>query len=131
MSSASHSTTSGNANRHDMIWSRSEKANARRAFDAVLRWELQEVMQETKRMAIQIKEPSDLWDLEQYLTRRRKEIDHKYNSRGSQLTHVFGTLLQEGRIAEQELHGLREDKLASIRSYAKFVAESDVASLGF
>ena len=131
MSSPSHSTPSGNANRHDMMWLRSERAIARRAFDAALKRELQEVMQKAKRMASQIKEASDLWDLEQYLTRRRKEIDRKYDSRGSQLTHVFGTLLQEGRIAEEELRGLREDRLASIRSYAKFLAESDVASLGF
>jgi hypothetical protein len=29
------------------------------------------------------------------------------------------------------LRGLREDRMASIRSYAKFLAESDVALLGF
>jgi hypothetical protein len=127
MSTPSHSTTSGNANRPDMIWSRSEKAIARRAFDAVLRRELQEVMQEAKRMASQIKEPSDLWALEQYLTGRRKEIDRKYDSRSSRLAQVFGRLLQKGRLAEEELRGLREDKLASIRSYAKFLAESDAA----
>ena len=104
-----------------------ETTTVRRAFDAVLRRELQEVMQETKRMASRIKEPSDLWDLEHYLARRRKEIDHKYDSRSSHLTQVFGRLLREGRLAEEELHGLREDKLASIRSYAKFLAESDAA----
>jgi hypothetical protein len=41
------------------------------------------------------------------------------------LTQVFGALLQEGRLAEEELRGLREDKLAAIRSYAKFLAKSD------
>jgi len=49
---------------NEPIWSRSEKAIARKAFDAALKRELQEVMQETKQMASQIKEPSDLWDLE-------------------------------------------------------------------
>ena len=127
MSSLSRSAPSSNANRHDMMWSRSERAIARRAFDAVLRRELQEVMQEAKRMANQIKEPSDLWTLEQYLTGRRKEIDRKYDSRSSRLAQFFGRLLQQGRLAEEELCGLREDKLASIRSYAKFLAESDAA----
>ena len=125
MSSLSSST--GNANQRDLTWSPSEKAIARKAFDAALKRELHEVMQETKQMASQIKEPSDLWDLEHYLTERRKEIDRKYNYRYSQLTHVFGKLLQEGRLGEEELRGLREDKLKPIRSYAKFLTETDAA----
>jgi hypothetical protein len=114
-------------NRRDPRWSRSEKAIARKAFDAALGRELREVIQETKQKTNQIKQPSDLWDLEHYLTQRRKEIDRKCDCRFSQLTHVFGRLLQEGRLAEEELRGLREDKLESIRSYAKFLAEMDAA----
>jgi hypothetical protein len=112
---------------NEPIWSRSEKAVARTAFDAALKRELQEVMQETKQMASQINEPADLWDLEHYLTQRRKEIDRKYDYRYSQLTHVFGRLLHESRLSEEELRGLREDKLKPIRSFAKFLAEMDAA----
>ena len=117
----------GDPKQHDLTWSRSEKTIARKAFDAALKRELHEVMQEAKHMASQIQQPSDLWDLEHYLTERRKEIDRKYNYRSSQLTHVFGKLLQECRLGEDELRGLREDKLNSIRSYAKFLAEMDAA----
>ena len=35
----------------------------------------------------------ELWDLEDHLTRRLKEINYKYDSRGSRLTHVLGKLL--------------------------------------
>ena len=104
-------------------WSRSEKAIARSAFDVALNRELHTVMQKAKQMASQINEPSELWELEQYLTQRRKEIDRKYDYRYSQLTHVFGRLLYEGRVNEEELSGLREDKLKPIRSVAKFLAE--------
>src|SRR5580692_10126771 len=102
--------------RNEPVWSRSEKAIARKAFDAALSRELHEVIQEAKRMASQIMQSSDLWDLEYYLTQRRKEIDRKYDYRYSQLTLVFGKLLQEGRLAEEELRGLAEDKLESIHS---------------
>jgi hypothetical protein len=78
---------------NEPIWSRSEKAIARKAFDAALKRELHEVMQETKQMASQIKEPSDLWDLERYLTEHRKDIDRKYDTRGSRLKDVLGRLL--------------------------------------
>jgi len=108
---------------NEPIWSRSERTVARAAFDAALRWELQEVMQEAKQKANQVHEPADLWDLEHYLTQRRKEIDRKYEYRYSQLTHVFGRLLHEQRLCEEELRGLREDKLKPIRSFAKFLAE--------
>lgn len=78
-------------------------------------------------MANQIKGPTDVWELEHYLTERRKEINRKYDYRYSQLTHVFGRLLYEGRVSEEELRGLQEDKLKPIRSLAKFLAEDSVA----
>jgi hypothetical protein len=108
---------------NEPIWSRSEKALARKAFDAALGRELHEVIQEAKKMASQIQQSSDLWELEHYLTRRRKEIDRKYDYRYSQLTQVFGRLLFEKRLREEELHGLQEDNLNSIRSVAQFLAK--------
>ena len=108
---------------NEPTWSKSEKAIARTAFDAALKRELQDVMHKTKQMANQIKEPGDVWELEYYLTERRKEINRKYDYRYSQLRYVFGRLLYEGRVSEEELRGLQEDKLKSIRSLAKFLAE--------
>jgi hypothetical protein len=80
-------------------------------------------MQEAKEKANQVNEPADLWALEHYLTQRRKEIDRTYDYRYSQLTNVFGRLSHESRLSEEDLHGLREDKLKAIRSFAKFLAE--------
>jgi len=53
-------------------------------------------------MANQILQSSDLWDLEHYLTERRKEIDRKYDYRSSRISHVLGTFLREGRLDEEE-----------------------------
>lgn len=113
----------GYASASDMTWSRSEKTIARRAFDAALKRELHELIQEAKEIAGQIKQPSDLWDLQEYLTQRRKEIDRKYNYRYSHLTEVFGRLLYETRVSEEELRGFSEDKLKTIRSFARFLAD--------
>ena len=79
------------------------------------------MMQETKKMAIQINEPDDLWALEQYLTERRKDINRKYDPRGSRLKDVLGRLLYENRLGEDDLRGLREEKMKSIRSFAQFL----------
>ena len=68
-------------------------------------------MRETKQMASQINEPDDLWGLERYLTERRKDIDRKYDTRGSRLKDVLGRLLYENRLGEEDLRGLREEKI--------------------
>ena len=112
---------------NEPTWSKSEKVIARTAFDAALKRELQDVMRKTKQMANQIKEPADVWELEHYLTERRKEIDRKYDYRYSQLTQVFGRLLYEKRLGEKELGALREDRLKLIRSFAKFLADDTAA----
>jgi hypothetical protein len=108
---------------NEPIWSKSEKTIARKAIDAALGRELHEVIQEAKKMASQIQHSSDLWDLEHYLTERRKDINRKYDYRYSQLMHVFGRLLYERRLREEELRGLREDKLKPIRSFAQFLRD--------
>jgi Photoprotection regulator fluorescence recovery protein len=109
--------------RNEAIWSRSEKAIARKAFDAALGRELHEVIQKAKQMANKIQQSSDLWDLEHYLTKRRKEIDRKYDFRGSRLTDVLGRLLYENRLGEEDLRGMREEKMKSIRSFAQFLRD--------
>jgi hypothetical protein len=108
---------------NEPTWSKSEKAIARTAFDAALGRELHEVIQEAKRMANEIQKSADLWDLEDHLTQRRKEIDRKYDFRGSRLTDVLGRLLYENRLGEEDLRGLREEKMKSIRSFAQFLRD--------
>ena len=74
-------------------------------------------------MASQIQQSSDLWDLEHYLTERRKEIDRKYDYRGSRLKDVLGRLLYENRLCEEDLRGLREEKMKSIHSFAQILRD--------
>ena len=117
-------TTNRYPYQNEPIWTRSEKAIARKAFDAALKRELNEVMREAKQMANQINKPDDLWDLERYLTERRKDIDRKYDARGSRLKDVLGRLLYENRLEEKDLRGLREEKMKSILAFAQFLRES-------
>jgi hypothetical protein len=102
----------------DLKWSRAEKLIARKAFDRALQLEFETLIRDTKEIAGKIDQPSDLWELERYLSQRRKEIDRLYDYRYSVLPSVFGGLIRKGRLREQELHGLAEDKLRCIRSHA-------------
>ena len=114
---------------NEPAWSRSEKALARKASDAALGRELREVIQEAKKMASQINEPDDLWGLERYLTEHRKAIDRKYDTRGSRLKDVLGRLLYENRLGEEDLRGLREEKMKAIRSFAQFLRDDAARSV--
>ena len=100
-------------------WSAHEKKIARRVFEQALSVELAQTIAEFKSRAAAIAGPDDMWPLEEFLQRRRREIDVKYDYRYSQLRVVFGLLLREGRISEDALAGLSEDKLAAIRRVAE------------
>jgi hypothetical protein len=104
-------------------WSHAEKQIARKAFELALDREFRSVIRRAKDMAGNIEQPTDLWDLEHYLTETRKRIDRTYGYRYSVLTDVFGRLIREDRLSEKELQGLGEDKLESIRSYANLLAK--------
>src|SRR5664279_5737756 len=100
-----------------MHWSPAEKAVARKAFESALKREFEALIMETKQRAAAITRSDDLWELEDHLTRRRKEIDGVYDYRYSMLLDVFGYLVREGRLKTEELNGLAEAKLAFIRAY--------------
>ena len=110
---------------HHLKWSHAEKQIARKAFELALDREFQTVIRRAKDMAGKIEQPTDLWELEHYLTQSRTKIDRTYDYRYSVLTQVFGRLIREGRLSEKEIRGLERDKLESIRSCAKFLAEFD------
>jgi hypothetical protein len=106
-------------NRHEPKWSPQEKKIARRVFDQALQQELDEVVQKVKEMARDLKEPSEVWKIEAYLTGRRKSIDADYDYRYSQLPLLFGQLVSRGRIRVEDLQGLDEEKLGFVRFMTK------------
>jgi len=70
------------------MWSKKEKAAARQAFDKAYERETIKLANEVKEMANTIKTPEDIWDLHDFLTEKRNEVDEKYDYRYSILPHV-------------------------------------------
>ena len=100
---------------HDEHWSKSEKEIARRAYAAARSREYAALSEEVRRRAKSVADPSDIWELHDFLTRKRKAFDQKYNYRYSKLVFVFGELIAGGWLTEAELVGLDEEKLTRIR----------------
>ncbi len=76
------------------------------------------MMERLKGLAVKAKLPEDIWAIHDYLTEQRKMIDGKYEYRYSQLIAVFGRLLREKWIQDEELEGLSEEKIQAIRHIA-------------
>jgi hypothetical protein len=103
---------------HSNVWTESEKKIAHRVYESALQRELAEIIEEFKTKAANVKTPEDMWAVQKYLERSQREIEEKYDYRYSQLILIFGRLLREGRIEEDDLKGMAEDKLADIRRVA-------------
>ncbi|MFC3324631.1 hypothetical protein [Mesorhizobium cantuariense] len=104
-------------------WSASEKKIARHAFDAALEVALARTMAEFKSKANAATLPAEMWEVEDYLRGRRREIDRMFDYRYSQLLYVFAGLIWAGYLDEGLLAGLSQDKRDAIRRDIAF-AES-------
>ena len=101
------------------MWSKNEEVVARQAFDKAYERETIRLAYEVKEMANTIKTHEDIWELHDFLKEKRKEIDGKYDYRYSQLIFVFGRLLNEGWLEEDDLEGLNEEKITKIKNVAE------------
>lgn len=96
-------------------WSPREKKIARGAFDETIDSTLSQIIADFKAKAAAVVTSDDMWALEGYLRRKRREVEETFDYRYSQLPLVFARLISEGYMDEAQLSGLSDDKLATIR----------------
>jgi hypothetical protein len=100
-------------------WSKKEKAIARRAFENAYEKECKNLIKQIQKRASEAKDPSDIWRLNDFLTKRIKDIENKYDYRYSMLILVFARLMQERWLTVDDIEGLGEDKISKIRYLAE------------
>ena len=100
---------------HDK-WSKKEKTIARTAFDKAYEKECFQIIEKLKKKTLKLSGPEDIWDLHDYLSEIRKEIDKKYDYRYSVLILVFSKLLKQQWLNIEDLEGLSSDKIDRIKS---------------
>lgn len=113
------------AGRRDLHWSHREKSVARAAFDSALARETAAIRKKVEEMLQRSNEPSAVWDVFEFLFKKKRELERKYDYRYSVLTGVFARLLYEGWVAESDLAGLNPEKLELVRRGAGTVRELD------
>ncbi|MCU0552353.1 MAG: hypothetical protein MUC48_23730 [Leptolyngbya sp. Prado105] len=100
-------------------WSKPEKDISRSAFDRAYQREIDSLIKDVTERATQISEVNDIWQLHDFLSARRHEIDGKYDYRYSNLIFVFAQLVREKWLDLTELQGLEADKLAKISALVR------------
>jgi predicted house-cleaning noncanonical NTP pyrophosphatase (MazG superfamily) len=102
----------------DVRWSESEKQIARIAYELARQRDYHAIRQritEIIRRAGNQKDDEFVCRLNDYLRKACRELDEKYDFRYSVLIYVFARLIREGLLSEEDLIGLREEKLEMIR----------------
>ncbi len=100
-------------------WSEIEQKIAKQAFAQAYDREITSLMEEVKLRVNSISDLEDLWQIHDFLSAKRHQIDGKYDDRPSSLIFVFAQLLKEGLISLNELEGIEKDKLAKIAALSK------------
>jgi hypothetical protein len=103
----------------EIEWSKTEKKVAQAAFEKAYTREIDALIKEVREKASTIAALDDTWQLHDFLSARRHEIDGKYDYRYSVLIFVFARLIQEGWLHLNELEGLEKDKLTKVAALAR------------
>jgi len=101
-------------------WSKSEKKIAREAFEKAYERECSYLAGRIREKANNIRKSDDVWELHDFLTEKRKEVDEKYDYRYSVLDFVFARLTKEGWLEYDDLEGVAEEKIECIKSLLRF-----------
>ncbi len=107
----------------DLIWSKTEKEVAKRAYNEAYEEECKVVVARVKDLMAHLPEPRAVWVIHDFLSQRRREMDKKYDYRYSVLPSVFARLIREGWLSFEKLEGLSEDKIQVIKSWIRIAGE--------
>lgn len=102
----------------DTSWSEVEKQVAQAAFKIAYDRETTALIAEVRDRASSIVAIDDLWQLHDFLSARRHQIDGKYDYDYASLLFVFARAIEEGWLHLDEMAGLERDKLSKIAAIA-------------
>lgn len=103
----------------EINWSESETKAAHEAFKKAYDREIKNLMNKVRETTAEITEIDELWQLHDFLSARRHDIEGKYDYRYSVIIFVLARLLKEGWLDVEELQALERDKLAKITALSR------------
>ena len=95
-------------------WDIREKKIAQAALKKAYRIEVETLVQEVKDAAGLISSHEDVWQLHDFLSGRRHDIEGKYDEREEFLMYTLSRLIKDGLLTVSDLDGIDADKKAKI-----------------
>ena len=99
----------------EFTWSPTEKKAARAAFDLSLARELKAARQKVEALLRDSSDDRVIWQIHDYLSEKRHDIDEKYDYRYSVLMLLFLRLVSEGWLKPEELVGIGTEKVDVVK----------------
>ncbi|MFO8039954.1 MAG: hypothetical protein R6U67_10955 [Sodalinema sp.] len=103
----------------DIDWTIAEKELAQAAFKKAYHREVAALVDEVKDKVEAIAGLDELWQLHDYLSARRHDIDGKYDYRDSMFLFAFSQLIKEGWLSLEELDGLHPSKQKKVAALTR------------
>ncbi len=100
-------------------WSQQEQQVAEAAFQKAYQREIEALIRRVREQSGSLATTDQVWQLHDFLSSKRFELDGKYDYRYPRLLFVFASLIKEGWLHRQELEGLAPDKLAKISALTR------------
>ncbi len=100
-------------------WSKAEKAHARVVFDKAYHRECAGILAKVKGLAEEASSPEELWKIRNFIEGHGRQVGRKYDYRCSVLDEVFGTLLFQGWLSEEDLDGFCAERRSRIAGRAE------------
>ncbi|WP_204139833.1 hypothetical protein [Halomicronema sp. CCY15110] len=97
-------------------WLSQEMAVAKTALRTAYERETASVVQSVRKKASEISHIDDLWQLNDYLSARRFDLDGKYDDREEEVLFVLAKLMKEGWLTAADLDGLDSEKLTKMKA---------------
>ncbi len=95
-------------------WSKTEEKVAQSAFCKAYEREIKSLIGEVRAKAANVILVEDIWQLHDFLSAKRHDIDGKYEYDYPALIFVFAQLVKEGWLSLNELEGLDKEKLSKV-----------------
>ncbi|PZO17894.1 MAG: hypothetical protein DCF25_10615 [Leptolyngbya foveolarum] len=99
----------------EVQWSPEEKKIAQAALEGARDREIEAVIKSIRENAGLISQIEDVWQLHDYLSAKRHEIDGKYDDRESFLMFTLSRLIKDGLIDLVDLSGLEPEKQSKVK----------------
>ena len=103
----------------DIKWSNEEKQIALAAIQKAYNKEVETLIKTIRENASAISKLEDAWQLHDYLSAKRHEIEGRYDDRESFLLFTLSQMIKDGLTDFSDLAGLEQSKQAKIKMLSR------------